>query len=489
MESKLSDIQTEESVLAHLIGMPEKIDEVRGRIDADSFYSEPCRMIWKAIVWTYDHNHYPDLAYLQAIFRDRDRKTDLDHLNRIAASPTSRDILQQADLLDEYRKRRVYHDLRVKLQASEDGNSKELDAIVQEALDSRDKFTASTVLDKTSLMQYACDVINANAASDGKDTQIKTGIRIIDDLGGLPPESEIIVAAFSSQGKTALAMTIIDNAMRSGVKCAIYSAEMGKSSIVARFLNMMGWGVPVIKFKTAHLLDNTIADFNRLAQEFIDRPGNVFVDDSSSNNVDYICSSIRVLHRKQGIRLVMVDYLQIIALYEDGGDSDQEKLARCSRKLQALAKQLNICIMVLSQFSRPLKGSGHQPSEDLIRGSGQIYEACDISLYIYRPEKWEEETYPMPFQDAEKRGTAMIKIGKYRDGESGGSEICGFDGFRTLFYEFPPGQYDTDIKKNYPKASSTESAAPADFSQKSSKPCSAPSADSGSPAQESSLPF
>lgn len=456
-QSSLYDHPTEESVIAHLIGIPSVLDEVRSRIDADTFDSEPCKMLYKAILWATDKGNTPDLPYLQAIFRDRGRKADLDALNRIASAPTSRDITQQIDLLEERRRRRCYHDLRVRLQSSEDGNAEDLDTIFQDFLARRDKFSAANILDKYSLMQYAVDTINYNTFHPEGQTQIMSGIRILDEMGGLPPETEVIVAAFSSQGKTALSMTIIDYAMQTGVNCAIYSAEMGKSSIAGRFLNMMGWGVPIIKFKTQSLLDSTIADFNVLCNQFIDRPGNIYLDDSSNNNVDYICSSIRVLHRKNGIRLVMVDYLQIIALYDESNTSDQEKLARASRKLQAVAKQLNICIIVLSQFSRPIKGTGHQPSEDLIRGSGQIYEACDIALFVYRPERWEDEQYPAPFQDAEKRGTAMIKIGKYRDGESGRAEICGFDGPRTKFFEYAPGTYDDDPNKNYPKASTPPS--------------------------------
>lgn len=447
----LYDIATEEAVISGIIGIPGMLDEVRNRLDADSFFSEPCKMLWKAVCWATDRGNTPDLPYLQAIFRDRGRTDDLEQLNRIAGTPVSSDISQMVDILDERRRRRLYHDLRVSIQKNETGDSRDIDELIQRAIEARDKFTAASVLDKVGIMDHAAKIINGNLDPDKKDSSILTGFRILDEGGGLPPETEVIVAAFSSQGKTAFALSILNYAMICGVQCAIYSAEMGTSSIAGRLLNMMGWNVSITTFKTRPLFDATIADFNSLSGQFIDRPGNIYLDSSSNNNVDYICSSIRVLHRKHGIRLVMVDYLQIIALYGDYGNSDQEKLAIASRKLQALAKQLNICIMVLSQFSRPTRDQGHQPSEDLIRGSGQIYEACDIALYVYRPEKWENETYPPPFQDAEKKGTAMIKIGKYRDGESGKSAIVGFDGPSTLFYDFEPGKYDDDINKNYPK--------------------------------------
>lgn len=453
IDKHLADVYTEESVISRLIGTPDAYYEVSHLLCEESFSDQYCRDIWKAIVWAVRENKTPDLPFLRSTFADGN-KALLNAVDRIAKTQVSSDIAQQVEILEERRKRRIYHQLRIDLMSHEDEDSHYLDAIVSDAMEKRDKFTASTILDKWSLMQHAVNVISDNQHPERVRHGVPTPFRILPEL---PPESEVIIAAFSSQGKTSFAMTMVDHAMRIGYNCALYSAEMGKSSIVGRFLNMMGWNVPISVFKTQQLLDASIEDFNAKAAEFVNRPGNIFVDDSSNNNVDYICSSIRVLHRKHGLQLVMVDYLQIIALYDESGASDQEKLARASRKLQAIAKELNICILVLSQFSRPSRDQGHQPTEDLIRGSGQIYEACDIALYIYRPEKWESETYPAPFQDAEKRGTAMIKIGKYRDGESGKSEIVGFDGPRTLFFEFQEGAYSPDPFKNYPKTSSVPS--------------------------------
>jgi len=452
----LADVPTEESVIAHLIGKPEMFDEVRNMLDVDSFSTQPTKMLWKAIVWSASNGNVPDLPFLQALFRDRDRTSDLDNLNRIAASPVSADIYQQIHILEQRRKRRAYHNLRVKLMENELGDLQDLEKIVASAYDDINKFAASNIVDKIGLMNHAASVIKGNMESNGQ-AAIYTGFRILDELGGLPPESEVIIAAFSSQGKTAFALTLLDTAMKNGVMTALYSAEMGLSSIAGRFLNMMGWGVSITKFKTQPLLGSTIEDFNRISQDFVDRVGNVFIDTSDTNSPDYICSSIRVLYRRFGIRLVVIDYLQLITIYDESGASDQEKLAVASRKFQKVAKELSIVILVLSQFSRPSRGEKmeqtHQPSDDLIRGSGQIYEACDIALYIYRPEKWDAEKYPYPFQDAAKKDTAMIKIGKFRDGESNRASIVGFDGPKTLFYEFPEGQYSSDPKKNYPKDS------------------------------------
>ncbi len=449
-EVRLQDTQTEESVLAHIIGIPERYNDVQQILSDDSFGNDTCRTVWKVIVWSVNRGKTPDLLYLQGVYRENNR-SDIKELERIAAAPVSPNLEQQVERLEEYRKRRAYHDLRVELMKNEDAGSEDLASILGKYREKIEKNTTSKVMDKIALMNHAATLINDNLDPNKRHLEIMTGFRVIDRMGGLPPGTETIIAAFSSQGKTSFALSIIDYAMRYGCNTAVYSLEMGKSSIAGRLLNMMGWGVPIIKLKTQPLLDNTIAEFNQLSGEFIGRPGELFVDDSSNLSVDNICASIRVLHRKHGLHLVMVDYLQIVALYEETADSDQEKLARASRKLQALAQELNICIMVLSQFSRPLRGMGHQPTEDLIRGSGQIFEATDIAIYIYRPWKWKEQ-YPAPFADAETDGTAMIKIGKYRDGESDVASIVKFDGARMTFYDFPEGMYDVDPEKNYPKA-------------------------------------
>ena len=257
--NRLADVPTEESVIAHLIGKPEMFDEVRNMLDVDSFSTRPTQMLWNAIVWSVNKGNTPDLPFLQAVFRDRNRTTDLDTLNRIAATPVSSDIYQQVDVLERYRKRRAYHNLRVKLMENELGDLQELEKIVTKASDDIHKFAASNIIDKIGLMDHAASVINKNLESNGQ-AAIYTGFRILDELGGLPPESEVIIAAFSSQGKTAFALTLLDTAMKNGVETALYSAEMGLSSIAGRFLNMMGWGVSITKFKTQPLLGSTIED-------------------------------------------------------------------------------------------------------------------------------------------------------------------------------------------------------------------------------------
>ena len=245
----LADIATEESVIARLIGNPDLIDEVRNMLDVDSFSSQPCRMLWKAIIWSVDNGNVPDLPFLQAVFRDRNRSTDLDALNRIALTPVSSNIRQQVDVLEHYRKRRTYRSLCAKLMENWDAPDDELEGIVDKAMDNVHRHTGANVLDKYGLVQHAVNVINSNLDGNGQN-EVMTGFRVIDEIGGLPPESEVIVAAFSSQGKTAFAMSILQRAMQDGIMTALYSAEQGKTSIIGRFLNMMGWNVPIAKFKT-----------------------------------------------------------------------------------------------------------------------------------------------------------------------------------------------------------------------------------------------
>ena len=442
----------EEQVIGFLIRHPEMLDEARGMLSEDSFADSRCNTLYKAMCYVADkQNAVPDIVYLTSMFDQLGRGEDSQNALAFHSNCATDNITQCIEVLESFRKKRVLQNLGMRLMGAGDMDEVEGRELLDAAINDYEVNSASNIIDKVGLMQHACNVINENLDRNKPNKQILTGLDILDKQGGLPPATEVVIAAFSSQGKSTMCFTIINNAMKNGVKCALYSMEMGTSSIVARFLNMMGWGVSTTRFKTCELQEATIRDFERLAKEFVNRSGDLYLDEKSNNNADKICASIRVLHRTKGVQLVMIDYLQIIPVYDSSGSSDQEQLAKISRKFQAVAKELDICSIVLSQFSRPTKGQSHEPSEDLIRGSGQIFEACDIALYIYRPFVW-KESYPSPYSDADTDGTAYLKIGKYRDGIVGDTCICGFDANRTLFYDFEVGKYDQDPKRNYPKA-------------------------------------
>ena len=260
-----------------------------------------------------------------------------------------------------------------------------------------------------------------------------TGITSLDVSGGLHPKDLVIVAGMSSHGKTALAMTMVRNAVRlSDVKALIVSMEMDGMQIGARLL------APEVRMPASVILYHRLQSEGQRVMKvglsnlspIADR---VFIGDSSVQTLDGILGSIRLHHVRYGIRLVVIDYAQIIGIERQRDMTREEGLAEIARKLKNIAKELDICVILLSQLNRDAVHSlNPEPSASQLRGSGQINEAADLTLLIYRPVLL-GMPYREPFADITPIGTALLKVDKDRNGGYGGphSFIVAFDAQTT----------------------------------------------------------
>lgn len=261
--------------------------------------------------------------------------------------------------------------------------------------------------------------------SNEVETGIKTGLSKYDKFtGGLHLGDLVIIAAETSQGKTSLALTIFKNCALKGFKCAIFSLEMTKEQLVAR-LTAQQTGI-CSKSIMYNKLDNS--DKNVVFTELENlKELPIYFDESTTNNIDKICTSIRKLKIKFDIKLVMVDYIQDMK-----GANDEAGIAEIGRKLKNIAKELNIAIIAISQLSRDKINP--EPNRARLRGSGQLEEKADIVLLLYRPEEY-RKTYSEPHEEIETFNTAQIKIAKGRNVGTG-SFIVGFNKETTNFYDF-----------------------------------------------------
>ncbi|NLX27955.1 MAG: hypothetical protein GXY59_03185 [Bacteroidales bacterium] len=265
----------------------------------------------------------------------------------------------------------------------------------------------------------------------GNLTGIGTGIRKLDDFtNGMQRGDLWIIAGETSQGKTALGITILKNAVYSyGARAAAYSLEMTHTQLTARIL------AAETKIPTKTILHGYLNDFElNLLESAKERhqQKTILYDEKAINSIDAICASIRRLHLKHKINLVMVDYLQIVAGNEK--KSDESKIAEITRKLKNVARELEITILAISQLSRHPERP--QPSLSRLRGSGQIEEAADLVLLLYRPEVYNRK-YDEPFETYPTTGTAKISIAKGRNVGTG-SFIVSFNPETTSFRNYIP---------------------------------------------------
>lgn len=243
--------------------------------------------------------------------------------------------------------------------------------------------------------------------------------------GGLQKSDLIIIAGETSQGKTSLALSFIDKAAKSGEGVAVYSMEMKKEQLTARILSM-NTGVPSNQI-LFYQLDR---EYLEILDKGINRLGGlpIYYDDNSTSNIDKIIASIRTMKQKFDISGAVVDYLQILNVNQKAFNKEQA-MGDATRRLKNLAKELDIWIIALSQLNRDY--SNPIPNLNRLRDSGQIAEAADIVMFVYRPEYY-SRSYPEPFTKYSTKGTAMIDIAK---GRNIGllKFICAFDAKTTHF--------------------------------------------------------
>jgi replicative DNA helicase len=138
----------------------------------------------------------------------------------------------------------------------------------------------------------------------------------------------------------------------------------------------------------------------------------IYIDEKSTTNLDSIIASIRSMVKNYGIQGAVVDYIQLIHVNDKGMNREQQT-GLISRKLKNLAKDLDIWIVALSQLSRD--NSNPVPSIKRLRDSGQIEEACDVCMLIYRPEQIGRSSYPEPYENVDISGSAIIDVAKGRN--------------------------------------------------------------------------
>ncbi len=283
-------------------------------------------------------------------------------------------------------------------------------------------------------------VDDAEAAYKGQFAGIATEFVDVDRrLGGLQPSDLIILAGRPSMGKTALATNIAFNVARKGIPVAFFSLEMSAKQLAARVLGASA-GIPSSKLRSGAISET---DFRRLmerAAELEKLP--LFTDQQGGITIAQLSARARRLKRKHGIGLVVVDYLQLMQASKRRENRVQD-ITEITTGLKALAKELNVPVIALSQLSREVeKRENKRPQLSDLRESGSIEQDADVVLFVYRDEYYKEReatpdigsaAYNQWQADlARVAGKAEIVIGKQRHGETGIVEIS-FDGALTRF--------------------------------------------------------
>jgi replicative DNA helicase len=288
------------------------------------------------------------------------------------------------------------------------------------------------------LLIEAFDRIDARL-EHGEGVGAPTGFQDLDNLtGGLHESEFVILAARPSMGKTAFAVNIAENvAIDSNVPTLFVSLEMARIELAQRMLCSQG-RIDANKFRTGFMSAEDRKKLVEASAKLSKSP--FFVDDTPARTCTEIAACARRLKRKNGLGLIVIDYLQLIQP-DDPRDPRQEQVAKMARRLKALARELKLPILCLAQLNRQTEQGGkegHRPKLSHLRESGAIEQDADVVMFIHREEYYHTREEAM---EQNICGQADIIVAKQRNGPTGDIKLAWFDKY-TRFENLSQKPYE-----------------------------------------------
>ena len=314
--------------------------------------------------------------------------------------------------------------------------SSDIDALMQEAEGKLFELSQKNMRQDYTQIQpvvlQARDLLLKASQNDGGMTGVPTGYFKLDEItSGWQASDLVIIAGRPAMGKTSFALSLARNiSVDYGEPIAFFSLEMNNVQLVNRLISNV-CEIPGSKILSGKLSDEEWKRFDNRIPKLLNAP--IYVDDTPGLSVFELRTKARRLVREKGIKVLMIDYLQLMSASGMNFNSRQEEVSMISRSLKGLAKELDIPVLALSQLSRDVeKRSGNDskiPQLSDLRESGAIEQDADMVLFVHRPE------YYRIFQDEDGndlRGMAQIIIAKHRKGSTG-NVLLNFRGEFTRF--------------------------------------------------------
>ncbi|MEJ5366131.1 MAG: replicative DNA helicase [Desulfosoma sp.] len=411
-------IEAEQSLIGGLLvdnsGLPAALEILRG----DEFYRDAHRIIFRAIQELFERNEPVDLITVAEWLQQKDELESVGGAAYLASLtelvPSAANVAAYAKIVSEKAVLRRLIQVSGEIMSWCYGPGKNAEEILDRAeaaifaITERRVRSSYTVI--KDVVKQSIGTIEALQERREMVTGVPTHFADLDKItSGLQPSDLIIIAARPSMGKTAFALNIVRNAaMKSGVPCAFFSLEMSKEQLAMRLLCAEA-RVDSQKVRTGFLSQNDCAKLLTAAGTFMDAP--IFVDDTPAISTLELRAKARRLKSEHNIGLVVVDYLQLMRSREQSERRELE-ISDISRSLKALAKELNVPVVALSQLNRKVE-ERHDKRPQLadLRESGAIEQDADVIVFIYRDEVYNP--------DSKDKGTAEIHVGKQRNGPTG----------------------------------------------------------------------
>jgi replicative DNA helicase len=426
------NIEAEQMVLGAILIENDSINKVIEILSPDDFYKETHRRIFAVMRDMFETGDAIDLVTLSDALRGRTGLEAVGGASYLASLvslvPTAANIKHHARIVREKAvlRKLIHSATDIITQSYEDSRTVvNIDELLDRAEKSIFEIAQGKIKDSfvsmKNIVGHSFAIVERLYEKKEMVTGLATGFLDLDErTSGFQQSDLIIVAGRPSMGKTAFCLNIAAYAaIEKGKSVAIFSLEMSKEQLVLRMLGSES-RVDAHKLRTGHLSERDWTPLSTAAGKLADAP--IFIDDTAAISVLETRAKARRLKADQGLDLVIVDYLQLMRGRGDEGSREQE-ISNISRSLKALAKELQVPVIALSQLNRAVEtrpGKEKRPMLADLRESGAIEQDADVILFIYRDEVYNKCECPY---DGEclcgQRGKAEVIIGKQRNGPIG----------------------------------------------------------------------
>ena len=412
-------MEAEQSVIGSMIMDREAIVVASEMICGEDFYNKSYGVLFDSMVELNDQGQPVDLVTLQNRLKEKDVPPEISSLefirDLITAVPTSANIKYYANIVAEKsvlrRLIRLMEEIANNCYAGKDSVEVIMEETEKKVFDLVQRRNTGDFVPIREVVMNAMDKIEKSSHNSGGVTGIATGFIDLDyRTAGMQPSDLVLIAARPSMGKTAFVLNIAQYVAFHSWDCvAIFSLEMSKEQLVNRLFAMES------KVDSQHLRTGNLSDLEW--EKLIESAGMIgqsklIIDDTPGISIAEMRSKCRKFKLEMDLKMIIIDYLQLMSGSGRGTDSRQQEISDISRSLKALARELSVPVLALSQLSRAVEQRpDHRPMLSDLRESGAIEQDADVVMFIYRDDYYNPDT--------EKKGIAEINIAKQRNGPIG----------------------------------------------------------------------
>ena len=412
------DIEAERSLLGSMLISKDACVEIMSLATVDDFYLDSHRILFEAMLSVSHQNNPVDVTTLTSYLIDKkllDKIGGVEYLLQLSESvPTTAHSQYYLKILNEKTLLRKLIKQSTQIIENAYGDVDNINDFIGEAEKSflnvtRDRNAGEFKTVKT-VIQNVTDRLVMLQKADGRISGVKTGYYDLDKLtSGFQKGDLIILAARPSVGKTAFALNIAYNvSYKSEDAVAVFSLEMPAEQLIQRIICAAG-SLNAESLRSGSILKENNARYYAAAEKV--GKCNLYIDDTPGIRVGEIAAKCRRLKREHGLKMIVIDYLQLISGSANSRESRQQEVSDISRQLKMIARELEVPVLALSQLSRSVeKRDNKRPVLSDLRESGAIEQDADIVSFIHR------EDYQDPKKEAETQGATDIIIAKHRNG-------------------------------------------------------------------------